>query len=455
MQKLNYLNMILAISFIFLISACNSKIKAGQGVGYYISSKSTSSPIQNIKYICGEHKGTTDLNGEFIYTINQNCTFYLGEKEVGSISSERLNKTLNDTNNKVVEENILFNRILQVVDNDGYPDNGIKITKEVLEKLENKILPTSTSQLITLSRQIRSGKEINSLSEEYIPNDNEIKTQLHKIYEDIKLENRAKNLKIITSFTYYGDFKENQTNSYSSIALSFKPDTVQFQEETIIDNTTQDVKNLSTYILVGSSWKEHNKDSSIIVYNYNGNSGLTNFGFKRISIHKLKIIKAYESIDIQGSEIKIKITDKDIKEYTFKSVAEKDFYQLYEKVTNIENLNRVRENSSVIIGQTKSDANITFAEAEGQEKTSGTLMAKNEMIGKWAIKKIGTTNIEAIFIDIDSKHNKHPEFQYFFSKKDKATNDIWKGRAYKSEAHIESLILYEEKVKNQFLVVIE
>lgn len=104
--------------------------------------------------------GTTDENGTFTYKANAKVTFTVGGVQIGDINSFNSDKKVfiqdivgvnrDDTNNSEV---LKIARFFQSLDDDGDPDNGIKITSTIRDKLknENKILKDiSISEVETL-----------------------------------------------------------------------------------------------------------------------------------------------------------------------------------------------------------------------------------------------------------------------------------------------------------------
>jgi hypothetical protein len=95
------------------------------GVGHYVDSA-----VKGVTYDCGNQNGVTDENGTFTFEKGKSCVFTLGNIVLRELDPKKLeDKTI------VVEDNIDNARLLQTLDNDGNADNGIEITKSVLDAI--------------------------------------------------------------------------------------------------------------------------------------------------------------------------------------------------------------------------------------------------------------------------------------------------------------------------------
>ncbi len=88
------------------------------------------SPVINIGYKTETLSGVTGPNGEYDYILGETVTFFIGDLElpptlaIGTVTPLDLAVTQDTSNSTVV--NII--RLLQTLDKDGNPDNGITIT---------------------------------------------------------------------------------------------------------------------------------------------------------------------------------------------------------------------------------------------------------------------------------------------------------------------------------------
>jgi hypothetical protein len=95
--------------------------------GYYVDS-----PVEGLEYDCDIKNGTTDSNGTFYFEEGKTCVFTLS-----GVVLRELNTTGLEDNVVILEDNVENARLLQVLDSDGNSDNGIQLTKNVLDELVN------------------------------------------------------------------------------------------------------------------------------------------------------------------------------------------------------------------------------------------------------------------------------------------------------------------------------
>lgn len=110
------------------------------GTAYYIDSA-----VSGINYKCGQQEGITGTDGSFTFQVGQSCTFYLGDMELRDVHTGLL---VDGTN--IYETDVKIARILQSLDTDGNPDNGITIDATTVAALsDNDItaLPTSEAEM--------------------------------------------------------------------------------------------------------------------------------------------------------------------------------------------------------------------------------------------------------------------------------------------------------------------
>ncbi|OQX74079.1 MAG: hypothetical protein B6D59_03740, partial [Campylobacteraceae bacterium 4484_4] len=124
------------------------------GTAYYVDS-----PVEGITYTCGSQAGITDAKGAFIFEKGKDCTFFLGDIPLKSISKERLSDGAT-----IKETNVDIARLLQSLDWDGNPLNGISIKSEIISGLKTNgftTFPTKESdfeKLDTMLQQLQREK---------------------------------------------------------------------------------------------------------------------------------------------------------------------------------------------------------------------------------------------------------------------------------------------------------
>ena len=90
------------------------------------------SPVINISYstATGSRSGTTNSAGEFSYVRGDTLTFSIGDLKFPSVTAAQFVTPLNmaGTNNPRTDRVVNIIRLLQTLDQDGNPDNGITIS---------------------------------------------------------------------------------------------------------------------------------------------------------------------------------------------------------------------------------------------------------------------------------------------------------------------------------------
>jgi hypothetical protein len=89
------------------------------------------SPVANIDYSTETLSGTTNPNGEFLYREGENVTFAIGDMAFPSVAAGPLITPLDMSASGQIDETVTnIIRILQSLDTDGNPENGITISDE-------------------------------------------------------------------------------------------------------------------------------------------------------------------------------------------------------------------------------------------------------------------------------------------------------------------------------------
>lgn len=96
------------------------------------------SAVQGLRYQAEPSglKGLTDVDGNFRYRAGDTVTFYIGDLPLGEVTGDELVTPADvaraEYDNSEDQDNFLLNviRLLQTLDSDGDPDNGITISKE-------------------------------------------------------------------------------------------------------------------------------------------------------------------------------------------------------------------------------------------------------------------------------------------------------------------------------------
>jgi hypothetical protein len=130
-----------AMAALMMISGCGSADTQNtdddnttpQGlIGYY-----KDSGVVGVDYHCGELKGKTGPGGEFRFEGGKGCTFSFAGLTLRTVPAANL-----DANITIVEDDLLIARLLQSIDSDDDPSNGITLDdatrKKLLEFLSGK-----------------------------------------------------------------------------------------------------------------------------------------------------------------------------------------------------------------------------------------------------------------------------------------------------------------------------
>ena len=96
--------------------------------GYLIDS-----PVEGLRYKSGTHEGVTDADGKFGYITGENIEFYIGNTMIAYADTPKALLTPYDFADGSLYDTLDILRILQTLDDDGDPNNGIQISKEVHE----------------------------------------------------------------------------------------------------------------------------------------------------------------------------------------------------------------------------------------------------------------------------------------------------------------------------------
>ena len=89
-----------------------------RGTAFYVDSA-----VEGITAVCGNTTTVTDVNGAFVYEEGKKCQLKIGEVVLRTVEN------LYD-GQVIIEDSIRTAQFLQTLDQDGNPDNGIKIVSQ-------------------------------------------------------------------------------------------------------------------------------------------------------------------------------------------------------------------------------------------------------------------------------------------------------------------------------------
>lgn len=98
------------------------------GTAHYVDSA-----VSGVNYKCGTQEGITGADGSFTFEVGSSCTFYLGDMKLREVDAGLL-----VDGESVYETDVNIARILQSLDSDGNPDNGITIEAATVQALANE-----------------------------------------------------------------------------------------------------------------------------------------------------------------------------------------------------------------------------------------------------------------------------------------------------------------------------
>ena len=118
-----------------LLPACSDDSDSGKKS---LTGSFVDSAVQGLRYQAEPSglKGLTDADGNFRYRAGDTVTFYIGDLPLGEVAGDELvtpaDVALAEYDNSDDQDNFLLNviRLLQTLDSDGDPDNGITISRE-------------------------------------------------------------------------------------------------------------------------------------------------------------------------------------------------------------------------------------------------------------------------------------------------------------------------------------
>ena len=154
-MKIRTLQQIGIATFTLLIAAgCGGGGSSGKsGKAYYVDAA-----VSGINYECGSHKGVTDSDGGFVFESGKGCSLYIGDAKLRDIDSSEL-----ADGKKILETDVKRAQLLQTLDNDGNPSNGITITPAVAKSVSKHLgqngaiaVPTSQGDLDLLHAEIQN-----------------------------------------------------------------------------------------------------------------------------------------------------------------------------------------------------------------------------------------------------------------------------------------------------------
>ncbi|WP_456488468.1 hypothetical protein [Caminibacter pacificus] len=271
-------------------------------------------PVAGIEYQCGGVSGVTDNLGGFIYEEGKDCVFRVGGIAFKTIKSYELEE------GKVIMENSsAIAALLQTLDIDGDPSNGITISAE-----ENKLL---------------ANYSLSSIDD----------TAIENLYEKLK-----------TLPTYKGKYYTK-----TEALLNLIHSQTQMVKDTLANKTLYYVKSSDEveegYITINADANETNIDG-VVNMGFSINGTVVNFEDNTTAVlnlynDRVTLTYLYDNLPVKSLELFYSKTQADnfaneLKsgEYLKKLIAGKVFYQVFQDSDGNLILNQVQINSDASAG---------------------------------------------------------------------------------------------------------
>ena len=138
-----------SVGLVFSMSGCGgggddpTPQTIATGTGYYVDSA-----VSGVKTKCGAKEGTTGADGKFTFEVGKGCTFFLGDIKLRDIDKAILKDGVT-----VYETDKYTAQVLQSLDSDGNPTNGITISEEFVTALTTAnitTLPTNEAERMVM-----------------------------------------------------------------------------------------------------------------------------------------------------------------------------------------------------------------------------------------------------------------------------------------------------------------
>ena len=262
---------------------------AKTGTGYYVDSA-----IVGANYKCGSQSGVTGEGGKFTFEQGVNCEFSLAGIPLKSVSKTELYN-----GKKIVEDDVNVAQLLQSLDADGNPDNGIQITKEIADAVKKAVADIKDPKKVISDDDIKEVvvdkvAEISHNSKIKLKTKSEVEKHLNKTKTQITKE-------LFAGKTFYfvekGKVKSVKVNKDATI-LTF--DNKNIYHATIKGNTIIDED--------GTTYIDKVTDKYIKIYRDRGGEGFTG----KLYYSKADAEKAYENDKITADKVKKAFANKTI-----------------------------------------------------------------------------------------------------------------------------------------------
>ena len=115
---------LIAILLIFVVAGCDSSSSSNAKTGRFVDS-----PVSNLKYTTPTRSGLTDADGRYRYREGEVVTFWVADQVLGSSRGAEYTTPLDLRGTLFADDESVANmaRLIQTLDQDQNPDNGIQL----------------------------------------------------------------------------------------------------------------------------------------------------------------------------------------------------------------------------------------------------------------------------------------------------------------------------------------
>lgn len=185
---------------------------------YYVDSA-----IEGVDYKCGSQVGITLSKGKFTYEEGSNCNFSLAGIKLREVTKDELKE-----GKKIVEDNLQVAQLLQSLDIDGNPDNGIKITPEVAQALKMAVKDYNDTTKVLTDENIKEAVVAEVASE--VPNFKGELKSIEKVKEHLEKTKTQITKELLAKKSFYVYWSEDGKKGVSKVTINEDATSWEYQD---------------------------------------------------------------------------------------------------------------------------------------------------------------------------------------------------------------------------------
>ncbi len=116
----------ISIATLTTITGCGGSSEPSTTTAAVSTAKYIDSAVAGVAYNCGSQYGYTDESGTFKFERGKECSLSVGDILLRKVDTSNLSDQA-----IILEDNTTTAQFLQSIDQDGNPDNGISVTREI------------------------------------------------------------------------------------------------------------------------------------------------------------------------------------------------------------------------------------------------------------------------------------------------------------------------------------